>query len=252
MSFAAGPEAYDRFMGRYSAPLAPKLADFADIVPGQRVLDVGCGPGALTAVLAERLGAEAVTAVDPSASFVAAARDRHPGATVECAAAERLPFDDREFDAALAELVVHFMADPTAGLREMARVTRARGVVAACVWDHGGGHGPLSVFWDAARKLDPDVRDESQLAGARQGHLAKLFTESGLDEVDESSLWIEVEHPDFDDWWEPFLLGVGPAGSFAAGLDAERQGRLRELCREMLPSPPFVVTARAWAARGFA
>ncbi len=108
------------------------------------------------------------------------------------------------------------------------------------------------MFWDAARKLDPDVRDESQLAGARQGHLAKLFKESGLDEVEERSLWIEVEHPNFDDWWEPFLLGVGPAGSFAAGLDAERQGRLRELCREMLPSPPFVVKARAWAARGFA
>jgi SAM-dependent methyltransferase len=253
VSFAAGPEAYDRFMGRYSAPLAPKLADFAAITPGQRVLDVGCGPGALTAVLAERLGAEAVTAVDPSASFVATARDRHPGATVECAPAERLPFDDREFDAALAELVVHFMADPMAGLREMARVTRARGVVAACVWDHGGGgHGPLSVFWDAARKLDPDVRDESQLAGAHQGHLAKLFKESGLDEVEESSLWIEVGHPNFDDWWEPFLLGVGPAGSFVAGLDPERQVRLRELCREMLPSPSFVVTARAWAARGFA
>ena len=252
MSFAAGPEAYDRFMGRYSAPLAPKLADVADIIPGQRVLDVGCGPGALTAVLAERLGAEAVTAVDPSAPFVAAARDRHPGATVECAAAELLPFDDGEFDAALAELVVHFMADPIAGLCEMARVTRARGVVAACVWDHGGGHGPLNVFWDAARKLDPDVADESQLAGARQGHLAKLFKESGLGEVEESSLWIEVEHLSFDDWWEPFLLGVGPAGSFAAGLDAERQDRLRELCREMLPSPPFVVTARAWTARGFA
>jgi SAM-dependent methyltransferase len=252
VSFAAGPEAYDRFMGRYSAPLAPKLADFADITPPQRVLDVGCGPGALTAVLAERLGAEAVTAVDPSASFVAAARERHPGATVESAAAERLPFDDREFDAALAELVVHFMADPMAGLREMARVTRAGGVVAACVWDHGGGNGPLSMFWDAARKLEPDVRDESQLAGARQGDLAKLLTESGLDDVEESSLWIEVGHPDFDDWWEPVLLGVGPAGSFAVGLDHERQVRLRELCREMLPSPPFVVKARAWAARGFA
>ena len=253
MSFAAGPEAYDRFMGRYSAPLAPKLVDLAAIAPGQRVLDVGCGPGALTAVLAERLGAEAVTAVDPSASFVTTARERHPGATVECAAAEQLPFDDREFDAALAELVVHFMADPAAGLREMARVTRARGVVAACVWDHGdGGHGPLSVFWDAARKLDPDVRDESQLIGARQGHLAELFKESGLDEVEEASLWIEVGHPTFDDWWEPFLLGVGPAGSFATGLDPERQVRLRELCRERLPSPPFVVTARAWAARGLA
>ena len=252
MSFAVGPDAYDRFMGRYSVPLAPKLADFADVVSGQRVLDVGCGPGALTAVLADRLGAERVTAIDPSESFVAAARDRHPGVTVQRAAAERLPFDDREFDAALAELVVHFMADPVAGLREMARVTRVRGVVAACVWDHGGGHGPLSVFWDAARELDPDVRDESQLAGSRQGDLAQLLGDAGLDAIEESSLWVEVEHPSFDDWWEPFLLGVGPAGSFAGGLPAARRDRLRELCRELLPPPPFVVKARAWAARGLA
>jgi SAM-dependent methyltransferase len=252
VSFAVGADAYDRFMGRYSVPLAPKLADFADVAPGQRVLDVGCGPGALTTVLVERLGAGIVMAVDPSEPFVAAARERHPGVRVERAAAERLPFGDREFDAALAELVVHFMADPVAGLREMARVTRERGVVAACVWDHAGGHGPLSVFWDAARELDPDVRDESQLAGARQGHLAQLFEEAELDEIEERSLAVEVEHPSFDDWWEPFLLGVGPAGGFATSLDAERQARLRELCREMLPPAPFVVTARAWAARGFA
>jgi SAM-dependent methyltransferase len=252
VSFAVGPDAYDRFMGRYSVPLAPKLADFADVAPGQRVLDVGCGPGALTAVLADRLGAGAVTAVDPSESFVAAARDRHPGVTVVRAAAERLPFDDREFDAALAELVVHFMAEPVVGLREMARVTRGRGIVAACVWDHGGGHGPLSLFWDAARELDPDVRDESQLAGSRQGHLAQLFGEAGLDAIEEIGLWVEVEHPSFDDWWEPFLLGVGPAGSFATGLPAGRRDRLRDLCGQLLPPAPFVVRARAWAARGLA
>ncbi len=252
MSFRVGADDYDRFMGRYSFPLAAPFAEFAGGRGARRVLDVGCGPGALTAVLAERLGSEAVTAVDPSELFVAAARERHPGVTVERAAAERLPFDDREFGAALAELVVHFMSDPVAGLREMARVTRARAVVAACVWDHAGGHGPLSVFWDAARELDPDVRDESQLAGAREGHLAELFVEARLDEIEESSLSVEVEHPSFDDWWEPFLLGVGPAGGFATGLDAERQTQLGELCREMLPPAPFVVTARAWAARGLA
>jgi SAM-dependent methyltransferase len=250
VSFAVGADAYDRFMGRYSAPLAPKLADFAGVAPGQRVLDVGCGPGALTAVLAERLGAGAVTAVDPSEEFVAAARERHPAVTIERAAAERLPFADREFDAALAELVVHFMSDPVVGLREMARVARGGGVVAACVWDHAGGNGPLSPFWDAARTLDPAVRDESQLAGAREGHLAELFERAGLDEIEAGSLSVEVEHPSFDDWWEPFLLGVGPAGAFVAGLDADRQGRLRELCRETIPPSPFVLPARAWAVRG--
>src|SRR5437764_7109845 len=156
-------------MGRYSEPLAPRFADFARVAPGQHVLDVGCGPGALTAELVRRLGADAVWAVDPSESFVAAARARHPGVGVEQASAESLPFADRRFDASLAQLVVHFMADPVEGIRELGRVTRANGVVAACVWDHGTGRGPLSLFWETARELEPEVEDESGLAGKRQG-----------------------------------------------------------------------------------
>jgi len=237
-------------MGRYSVPLAPQFADFAAVADGQRVLDVGCGPGALTAELATRLGPAAVSAVDPSEPFVAAAQERYPAVSVRRAAAEQLPFGDQAFDAALAQLVVHFMADPVVGLREMARVTRKHGVVAACVWDHAGGQGPLSLFWEAARELDPDVEDESQLAGAREGHLAQLFQAAGLHEIEESALSVSVEHPSFEDWWEPFTLGVGPAGGYAAGLDAKRQAQLRELCREMLSAAPFALTARAWAARG--
>jgi SAM-dependent methyltransferase len=252
MSFAVGADAYDRFMGRYSVPLAPQLADLAAVRADQRVLDVGCGPGALTGELVKRLGRDAVSAVDPSEPFVAAARERHPGVRVERAAAEELPFEDHSFDAALAQLVVHFMTDPVAGLREMARVSRDDGVVAACVWDHAGGGGPLSVFWEAAHELDPAVTDESELAGARQGHLVELFEAAGLNDVEESSLSVDVEHATFEDWWEPFTLGVGPAGAYAAGLDAERQVRLRERCRELLPEAPFVLTARAWAARGLA
>src|SRR5215210_6845316 len=116
MTFTVAPDAYDRFMGRYSEPLAPQLAGFASVGSGQRVLDVGCGPGALTAELVKRLGPEAVFAVDPSEPFVAAVRERHPGVSVQRAAAEELPFPDRTFDATLAQLVVHFMADPVAGL----------------------------------------------------------------------------------------------------------------------------------------
>lgn len=252
MSFDVGADAYDRFMGRYSAPLAPKLADFAGIVADQRVLDVGCGPGALTAELVRRLGPDAVSAVDPSEPFVAAARARHPGVSVQIAMAEQLPFGDREFDAALAQLVVHFMADPVGGLREMGRVTRHDGVVAACVWDHAGDRGPLSLFWKAARELDAGVEDESQLAGAREGHVAQLFAEAGLREIEEGALSVSVEHPSFEEWWEPFTLGVGPAGEYAARIDEDRQAQLRELCRELLPPPPFVLSARAWAARGLA
>ena len=239
-------------MGRYSVPLAPQFADFAAVAAGQRVLDVGCGPGALTAELVRRFGPASVSAVDPSEPFVAAARERHPGVSVRRASAEQLPFEDQAFDAALAQLVVHFMADPVLGLREMARVSREHGVVAACVWDHAGGHGPLSPFWEAASELDPGVEDESQLAGAREGHLSELFEAAGLNEIAESALSVTVEHPSFEEWWEPFMLGVGPAGGFAAELDAEQQARLRELCRERLPLAPFVLTARAWAALGLA
>ena len=250
MSFAVAADAYDRFMGRYSVPLAPQLADLAGVSSGQHVLDVGCGPGALTAELVKRLGSAAVSAVDPSEPFVAAVEERHPVVTVRRASAEELPFRDEAFDAALAQLVVHFMRDPVAGLGEMARVTRQSGVVAACVWDHGGGHGPLSLYWAVARELDPEIEDESRLAGARVGDLTALFEAAGLHEIEETALSVSVEHPTFEDWWEPYTLGVGPAGAYVAGLEPERQEQLRERCRERLPDPPFVVSARAWAARG--
>jgi SAM-dependent methyltransferase len=250
MSFAVGADAYDRFMGRYSGPLAVPFADFAGVAAGQRALDVGCGPGALTVELVGRLGADGVTAVDPTEAFVAAAQERNPGVDIRRATAEELPFDDDAFDATLAQLVVHFMADPVAGLAEMGRVTRTSGVVAACVWDHAGGGGPLSVFWEAAHAFDPDVHDESQLAGAREGHLGELFAAAGLREVSDGSVSVSVEHASFEEWWEPYTLGVGPAGVYVAGLDPERQAELRERCRELLPDGPFVATARAWSARG--
>ncbi len=252
MSFAVPAESYDRFMGVYSVQLAPQLADFAGIANGERVLDVGCGPGALSTELVRRVGSDAVTAVDPSESFVEAARERLPGITVEQAPAEHLPFPDDSFDAAIAQLVVHFMTDPVAGLAEMGRVTRPGGVVAACVWDHGGRQSPLGLFWEAARVLEPDVDDESGLAGAREGHLRELFEAAGLSEIEDTALTVAVEHPTFEDWWERFTLGVGPAGAFTAGLDPGRLTELRELCRARLPTAPFTITARAWAARGLA
>ena len=250
MSFAVAADAYDRFMGRYSVPLGPRLADFAGVSAGQRVVDVGCGPGALTSELVLRLGPDAVAAVDPSEPFVAAARERHPGVDVRQAPAEELPFADDTFDAALAQLVVHFMADPVRGLREMARVTRPDGVVAACVWDHAGGRGPLSVLWSAAHELDQDVVDESRLAGAREGHLTELFRAAGIRDVEETILSVDVEHPSFEEWWEPYTLGVGPAGAHVNGLDSAARDELRERCRAKLPEAPFVVPAAAWAARG--
>jgi SAM-dependent methyltransferase len=252
VSFAVPPDAYDRFMGRYSVLLSPQLADLAGVRGGQRVLDVGCGPGALTAELVERVGPAAVSAVDPSEPFVVAARARNPAVDVRQASAEELPFPDQAFDTSLAQLVIQFMSDPAAGLAEMKRVTRHDGVVAACVWDHGGGQGPLSPFWEAVRDLYPQVKGESRLAGSREGDLAQLFEAAGLHEVEETALSVSVEHPTFEEWWEPFTLGVGPAGSYVAGLDAERRAQLREHCGTVLPDPPFVLTVRAWTARGLA
>jgi ubiquinone/menaquinone biosynthesis C-methylase UbiE len=209
VSFEVAADAYDRFMGRYSVPLATHFVEFAHVLPGQRAIDVGCGPGAVTGELVTRLGAEVVAAVDPSEQFVAAVRERHPGVDVRRAFAEDLPFADNEFDVSLAQLVVHFMADPLAGLGEMVRVTRPDGLVVASVWDHAGGRSPISLFWAAAREIDPKV----------------------------------------DDWWEPFRLGVGPAGTYAAGLEPEQLAALKERCRKLVPEP-FRFEAVAWAARG--
>ena len=248
MSFNVSADAYLRFMGRYSEPLAVQFADLAGVGGGQRVLDVGCGPGALTAELARRTSPEAVSAVEPSGSFAVAARERLPGVDIRQAAAEQLPFGDAAFDAALAQLVVHFMADPVAGLREMGRVTRPGGVVATCVWAHAGGRGPLSAFWRAVREIDPGADDESNLAGVREGHLAKLFAQAGLGAAEVTTLTVQARQDGFESWWETFTLGVGPAGAYLTSLPADRQDDLRERCRRQLPEGPFEVSATAWAA----
>jgi SAM-dependent methyltransferase len=247
VGFQVSGAAYDRFMGRYSRTLAPQLADFAQIAPGQRVLDVGSGPGALTTELVARLGAAAVSAVEPSAPFVEALHERLPDVHVQQAGAEQLPFDDDAFDAALAQLVVHFMTDPVSGLRELARVTRPGGVVAASVWDHAGERSPIATLWTAARELDPDARDESDLAGAREGALQALFVEAGLDDVTVTEHEAAFRPATFEEWWEPFTLGVGPAGAYVTSLDEPPRTRLRDRCRELWPAAGPAV---AWVARG--
>lgn len=251
MAFTSA-DAYARFMGRFSEPLAPTFADIVPLDGARRVLDVGCGPGVLTSELVARLGSGAVVAVDPSGPFVEAARRGLPGVDVQIATAEALPYDDSSFDAALAQLVVHFLADPVAGLGEMARVTRPGGVVAACVWDHAGGSGPLSHFWSTVRTLDGQAVDESAMAGAQAGALGKLFVEAGLAEVEDTRLDVTVGFASFEDWWEPYTLGVGPAGDYVAGLGPDGVARLSEACRAGLPKGPFELTVSAWAARGVA
>jgi len=241
--------AYGLFTGRFSEALSSGFADVAGLTPGQRVLDVGCGPGALTQVIVEQVGTPGVSAVDPSSAFVEAARARLPGVDVRRASAEELPHADGTFDVALAQLVVHFMADPVAGLREMARVTKVGGVVAACVWDNAGGSGPLSPLWRAAQRLDPTARDESGAPGAREGQLAELARESGLTRVDSSRLTVKVPFETFEEWWQPLTLGVGSGGAYVQRLEEAGREALRQRLKHELGPAPFTLSASAWCFR---
>lgn len=239
-----GSDAYARFMGRYAEPLADRFVELAEVAPGQRVLDVGCGPGTLTTRLVDRLGASAVAAVDPSPPFVEAARMRCPGVDVRQAAAEDLPFEDGSYDVALAQLVLHFMDDPVAGLREMGRVVGAGGLVGACVWDERVT-GPLAVFWAAAEELTPSGPEEPR-AGTTAGDLAGLCVDAGLRVETEARLEVTVPFPSFEEWWTPYTLGVGPAGAHVAALEPADRERLRAACAARLPDGPFEVVAGAW------
>lgn len=252
MTFDVAAESYDRFMGRFSQPLAELFVDWVDPPPGGRALDVGCGTGALTAVLALRYGETEVAGVDPSASFVAAASARHPWADIRHGTAEALPFDDDLFTATLAELVVHFMTDAAAGAREMLRVTRPGGVVAACVWDFAGHRAPQSTFFDALAATVNGIDDETRRVGARRGDLGALLRDAGCVDVTETELSVTVDHAGFDEWWEPYTLGVAPAGRQLAALSPDDRERVRARCAELLPTGPFAVTATAWAALGVA
>ncbi|MBA2361005.1 MAG: class I SAM-dependent methyltransferase [Actinobacteria bacterium] len=255
--FRVSAEIYDRFVGRYSPPLARAMCDAARVGAGQRALDVGCGSGALVAALAGVLGAEHVTGLDPSEPFVEAAQARVPGARVVVGSAESLPFGNDEFDAALSQLVVNFLADPELGVREMSRVTRPGGVVAGCVWDYGGGMTMLRAFWEAAASLDPAgataSMEQNTMRFATPEELAALWRTAGLDEVDVSPIDVDAAYHDFEDLWSPFPSGVGPAGAYAASLDDEARDRLREeFARRLGPPPdsPFTLSARAWCAVG--
>lgn len=243
-------DAYDRFMGRYSQPLAARFADWLEVAPGQRAIDVGCGPGALTSILADRLGADHVRAVDPSAPFVEACRQRFPGVDVRQGAAESLPFGDATCDVAAANLVVHFMADAVAGVREMRRVTRPGGWVGATVWDLAGSRAPMWPLWEAVARLQPEHPGERELPGGSREGLVAILEGAALRDVESVELAVTVTHPTFEEWWEPYLHRVGPAGDAVAALGPDGRERLEEVLRRRLGDGPFDLTAVAYAARG--
>jgi SAM-dependent methyltransferase len=254
-TFRTPAEAYDRHIGRYGGELARALIGAAGVRAGDRALDVGCGPGARTRELAALLGPERVAAVDPSAPFAEACARRLPGVRVEVGAAEALPFEDGAFDAALAQLVVNFMTDPPAGVREMRRVTRAGGTVAAAVWDYAGEMTILRRFWDAAVALDASAArlDEGAcMPYCTPDTLAALWTAAGLGDVRVEPVVVGAGYDDFEDLWRPLELGVAPSGAYAAALAPARRSALKAAFRDRLGAGdgPFRLTARAWVAVG--
>lgn len=248
MTFDVSGDAYDRFMGRYARELAPEFTDFAGITAGS-VLDVGCGSGILTEELASRLGPENVAAVDPS-PLVEACAARVPGADVRRGAAEALPWPDASFDAALSQLVLHFLDDPVAGLAEMGRVTRPGGTVAACSWNFDEMV-LLSTFWKAARTVVPAAPAET-LEWESLDAFADLARRAGLGEVDGRSLDVSTRYDSFDELWSSFRHGVGPAGEFCASLDDETREAVRDEYHRRIGEPDgsFALSAQAWALRG--
>jgi ubiquinone/menaquinone biosynthesis C-methylase UbiE len=255
MSFAVAGDKYDRFMGRYSRELAPRFIEFAGVDSGMAVVDVGCGPGALTERLVRLAGAKDIAAADPSEPFVAAATERAPGADIRLAAAEELPWEDDSFDAALSQLVVNFMRDADTGVSEMRRVVRPGGVVAACTWSYGHDMEMLRSFWDAARRLDSGAPDEgSTMPYRRVEELDKLWRRVGLSEVKTEHLHVETSYAGFGELWEPFTFGVGPAGAYLAKLSPEQREEVRRELFKGLgePSGAFTLRATACAVRGLA
>jgi SAM-dependent methyltransferase len=253
VTFAASRAAYDTYMGRYANRLAPRLIAFAGVRPADRVLDVGCGPGALTEALGDVVGSEHVAAVEPSEPFAAAAAERVPAADVQVGAAESLPWPVDTFDVALSQLVVNFMSDADAGVAEMRRVVRPGGTVASCTWDYSGGMTMLRTFFDAALSLDPETPDEARtMRYIDPDDLRELWLRAGLEGVENDALVVEVSYRDFDDYWEPFTGGVGPAGAYCLSLDPDRRAALREECRRRLGDPDgaFTLSAKAWAVKG--
>lgn len=250
-TFHVAKEAYESFMGRYSRPLARSFATYAGVAPGNRVLDVGCGTGALTSELVAVVGEANVGACDPTPPFLAACAADHPGIDARHGAAEQLPFDDGSYDAVLAQLILHFVSDVDAAMHEMRRVARHGATVAACQWASSGGMELIHRFWDAAVVHDPDAPAETNLRFGEPGELADLFRRVGLVDVDERALDLRVSYATFDELWTSYLAAVGPAGVYCASLDDAHREAVRRTLFDLLGSPTgsFELTARARMAR---
>jgi SAM-dependent methyltransferase len=255
----ANAHAYERFMGRWSRLMAARLVDFANVPDEGQLLDIGSGTGALSSAIAQAKAKVRVVGIDASKEYVAYANSLNPARDrirFEAGDAQQLHYPDATFHGTLSSLVFNFIPDRLKALNEACRVTQPGGHIAAAVWDYGGEMRMLRLFWDAAASFDDRARklDEAHMPLCRSGELADLWKQAGLKNVEEQPLQIEMRFDSFEDYWQPFLLGQGPAGEYAASVDSAALPRFRnELLRRMRLSGEdvgFVLPARAWAVRG--
>ena len=251
-------DAYEAYVGRWSRRVADLFVRWLDLPPGGRWLDVGCGTGALTAAVLAAAAPARVTGVDPSEGFLANARSHiaDPRATFRVGDARSLPLPDHRFDAVVSGLALNFVPDPDQAAAEFARVAVPGGAAAAYVWDYADGMGLMRYFWDAAADLDPaaaDLDEGRRFPLCRPESLTRLWTDAGLARVRVHALEIPTVFADFDDYWNPFLGGQGPAPGYAMSLPDENRRALRDLLRDRLPTAAdgsIPLTARAWAVSG--
>jgi SAM-dependent methyltransferase len=249
---------YDLLMGRWSRLMAPLFIRFADVADGEHILEVGCGTGSLTRALLESGPNVQVTGVDGSADYIAINQEASGERRVklERGDAQALSYPDDNFDRTISLLVMNFVPDAARAVMEMKRVTRIGGSVAAAVWDYGDGMEMLRHLWDEAAAIDDAAltKHEGNMPLCRQGELAALWAECGLKSVADTGLTIQMDFSSFEDYWEPFVTGVGPSGSYVRSLEAVMQAKLRDRLREKLiggrGDAPFSLKARAWAVRG--
>jgi ubiquinone/menaquinone biosynthesis C-methylase UbiE len=251
---------YEQLMGRWSKRLAPLFIDFAGLADGEKILDVGCGTGSLTFMLARTADLTEIAAIDYSPVFVEEAirRNTDPRIKIRQADASALPFEDGTFDRALALLVLHFVPETGKAVAEMRRVVRPGGVVAAAVWDHLGGMPGMRMMVDTVAALSESGR---QLRSRyffqpmmQPGEMRQTFVEQGLLDVAETQLMIRMDYQSFDDYWAPIAAGEGPLGKYVATLDAaERAGidaAVRDAYEAGRPDGPRSFANVAWACRG--